>query len=80
MEKAEVQESSKVNFLLRITGYLSIVFLFVIWLADRCLHILLPHRHHDQFTTWAKDMSNVKYTFARLFIFLIPILIYNIIV
>lgn len=79
MESAEVKESPKVSLLLRISGYLSIVLIFLVWLLDRILHIMLPHRTHEQFTSWAKDLSNVKYTFARLFIFIIPILIFKIV-
>lgn len=75
MEKQE----EKVNFFLRLSGYLIIVLMFFIWLIDRTLHIILPHREHLQFTSWAKDTTNVKYAFARLFIFSLPIIIYKLI-
>lgn len=76
MEKQE----EKPNFFLQLSGYFIIFLMFLIWLMDRTLHIILPHREHLQFTSWAKEPANVKYAFARLFIFSLPILIYNIIV
>ncbi len=77
MKSTEQGKSDKAGILLRITGYLSLILLFALWLIDRSLHIMLPHRTHEQFTSWAKDLSNVKYTFARLIIFIIPILIFK---
>jgi len=71
-----VQYSAFQKFL----SYLIIVLMFLIWIVDRALHLLLPHREHEQFTSWAKDPTNVKYTFARLVIFSIPILIFKLIV
>ncbi len=76
MEKQE----KKAGFFLRLTGYLAIVFMFIVCLMDRELHILLPHREHPQFTAWAKDPTNVKYAFSRLFIFSLPIIIFKLIV
>lgn len=70
-------EEKKANVFLRIVGYSAIVLMFLIWILDRALHLLLPHREHPQFTSWAKDASNVKYTFARVLIFLIPIIIFK---
>ena len=71
-----VQYSAFQKFL----SYLIIVLMFLIWIVDRALHLLLPHREHEQFTQWAKDGANVKYAFARLAIFSIPILIFKLIV
>ena len=71
-------KEKRAGFFLRITGYLAIVLMFIVWLIDRALHILLPHREHTQFTVWAKDSTNVKYALTRLFIFSVPILIFNI--
>jgi len=76
MEKKE----KKAGFFLRITGYFAIVLMFLTWLMDRTLHIILPHREHPQFTVWAKDPSSMKYAFTRLLIFSIPIIIFKIIV
>lgn len=79
MSNTTTGEKSKFNLFHKIIGYLAIILLFVIFTIDRTLHIILPHREHQEFTTWAKDLSNLKYAFARMFIFLLPILIYNII-
>ena len=79
MSTAESQKKQKFNLFYKITGYTVIVLMFVIFLIDRTLHILLPHREHQEFTSWAKDFSNVKYAFARLFIFALPIIIFKII-
>ena len=76
MEKKE----KKIGFFSRITGYFAIVLMFLTWLIDRTLHIILPHREHPQFTVWAKDPESVKYSFTRLLIFSIPIIIFKIIV
>ena len=76
MEKTQ----KKVNLFTKITGYFGIVLMFLIWLMDRTLHIILPHREHPQFTVWAKDPTSVKYAFSRLLIFSIPIIIFKIIV
>lgn len=70
-------EGLKLNLLSKIAGYLVIFFYFILFLVDRILHILLPHREHDKFTIWVKDPENIKYTFSRLLIFMIPILIFN---
>ena len=79
MSKKESNKESKINLWSKIAGYLVIFLLFMTFIIDRSLHILLPHREHQQFTVWAKDMTNVKYAFSRLFIFSLPIIIYNII-
>lgn len=76
MEKKE----KKIGFFSRITGYFAIVLMFLTWLMDRTLHIILPHREHPQFSIWAKDPESVKYAFTRLLIFSIPILIFKIFV
>lgn len=76
----ESTEETKYSFFYRFTSYLVIALMFLVWIVDRALHLLLPHREHPQFTSWAKDPTNVKYTFARLAIFAIPILIFNLIV
>ena len=75
----ESTEEIKYSLFYKVLSYLVIVLMFLIWIVDRALHLLLPHREHPQFTSWAKDGSNVKYAFARLAIFSIPILIFKII-
>lgn len=73
-------EEIKYSPFYKVLSYLVIVLMFLIWIVDRALHLLLPHREHEQFTSWAKDGANVKYAFARLAIFSIPILIFKLIV
>ncbi len=76
----ESTEETKYSFFYKVLSYLVIALMFLVWIVDRGLHLLLPHREHPQFTSWAKDPTNTKYTFARLAIFSIPILIFNLIV
>ena len=80
MAKKEDKEPSKLNLLQKLSGYGIIALMLLIWFMDRALHIVLPHREHPQFTIWAKDTTNVKYAFSRLFIFSLPIIIFKLIV
>lgn len=79
MSKEKSREiNNKVNLFQQIMGILIIFFMFNIFFIDRILHILLPHKEHSKFKTWSKDLANVKYTVARLFIFMLPIIIFKI--
>lgn len=79
MGESTTKEKSKFNLFNKIIGYLAIILMFIIFFIDRTLHIILPHREHPQFTVWAKDITNVKYAFARLVIFSLPIFIFKVI-
>ena len=78
MSKKKSEENSKYDLLTKIMSYVIIFFMFIIFVVDRALHIILPHKEHDKFTSWAKDKNNVKFAFARLIIFTIPISIFKI--
>lgn len=74
----DAAEVTKFNFLQKVGGFFTIAIMFIVFIIDRTLHILLPHREHQQFTVWAKDSTNIKYSFSRLFIFSLPIIIFKI--
>ena len=56
--------------------FLAKFLLFLIWFSDRALHLILPHREHYKFTEWIKSWKIVKYSFIRLIIIGIIILIF----
>lgn len=79
MKKSTTDKKSKFNLFQKITGTIVIILMFLIFTIDRILHIFLPHKEQQKFTVWVKDITNAKYTIARLIIFLVPIIIFKII-
>jgi hypothetical protein len=45
------------------------IILFPIWLIDRALHLVLPHREHPKYMLWLIDWNIVKYSLIRSLIF-----------
>jgi hypothetical protein len=63
----------------KIIGILVLVYLFILFIADRLIHVLLFHKTHERIGLWAMNKDNKRNALARVFIFAIPIIIYKLI-
>lgn len=77
-ETKGLKKESKFSILEKALAILIFAWLILLFIADRIIHVLLFHKSHDKFTTWAGNKPERKFAVARVIIFSIPIIIYKI--
>ena len=56
-----------------------LVIFYIVWTLDRTLHIILPHRQHENFKVWVKNHTAVGNSFLRLLFFAFIFGLYNVV-
>lgn len=74
--QAKKAEFKKMPFYKKMIGYLVVPILLAMWIIDRILHIMLPLKSHANIKVYFGEPSNIKFTFARIIIFGLPVLIF----